>query len=451
MTDKNQIEIIADSEVDLELSVNDLNQLNLEVSNLQNQVLVPNSSNLNNVKMPGQSNTSTVERSEVQLLLQAIPEYHPDHNNLSVFIQEVDNLAEYLQNRLTSDLVYAVNFSIRSKIKGDARDFITYQNATQWSEIRTALLSKYGDQRSEDLLISALTHCVQKRNETYLDFYSRTLKALNDLMQYISLNETDKNFITYKKADYQRLALKTFQIGLIDPYRSYLSHFQLSTIEECLNKCKFYDNRRHEWDYCEFLRKTNESSIPRKPQPQMFSNQFSQNFPAQPRQNFLALPAPQNRFNPSNSMQNNQSIFSRPSNSFNQQQQPRPFTGNFQNKLPFNNQSRPPPEPMSTRTILPSGNRPQWNSNRPPQSQFPNQNQNFQKRSNIFQSTGPPNWSSKELFNLETENSDQLDQPSTSEENYFYEEYYEPTENFEQNPEEYSENFQETASQDPKK
>ena len=450
MTDQNQIEIIAESEVDLELSLDDLNQLNLAVSDIQKQVIVPNQVNLANIKMPGQNNTSPVERSEVQLLLQAIPEYHPDHNNLSVFIQEVDNLAEYLQNRLTPDLVYAVNFSIRSKIKGDARDFITYQNATQWSEIRTALLSKYGDQRSEDLLISALTNCVQKRNETYLDFYSRTLKALNDLMQYISLNETDKNFITYKKADYQRLALKTFQIGLIDPYRSYLSHFQLSTIEECLNKCKFYDNRRHEWDYCEFLRKTNESSIPRKPQPQIFSHRFPQNISVQPRQNFLALPGPQNHFNPSNSVQQNQSIFSRqPTNSFSQQ--PRLFTGNFQNKPP-SNQFRPPPEPMSTRTILPSPIKPQWNSNRPSQSQIPTQNQNFQKRSNIFKSAGPPNWSSKELFNLETENVDQFEQPSITEDNCCYQEYSEPIpENYEQNSDEYCENFQETTSQDPNK
>src|ERR1700712_2758987 len=168
MTDQNQIEIIAENEVDLELSLDDLNQLNLAVSDIQKQVIVPNQVNLTNIKMPGQNNTSPVERSEVQLLLQAIPEYHPDHNNLSVFIQEVDNLAEYLQNRLTPDLVYAVNFSIRSKIKGDARDFITYQNATQWSEIRTALLSKYGDQRSEDLLISALTNCVQECNVTII-------------------------------------------------------------------------------------------------------------------------------------------------------------------------------------------------------------------------------------------------------------------------------------------
>jgi len=105
MTDQNQIEIIAESEVDLELSLDDLNQLNLAVSDIQKQVIVPNQVNLANIKMPGQNNTSPVERSEVQLLLQAIPEYHPDHNNLSVFIQEVDNLAEYLQNRLTPDLV----------------------------------------------------------------------------------------------------------------------------------------------------------------------------------------------------------------------------------------------------------------------------------------------------------------------------------------------------------
>lgn len=123
------------------------------------------------------------DKSEIQLLMQAIPEYHPG-NNLSIFINEVDNLINHLEGRLTTDLAYVVSFSIRSKIKGDARDLIAYKNATQWVDIRNALLRKYGDQRSEELLVASLRQCVQAKNETYADYYTRVLKSFNDIMQY---------------------------------------------------------------------------------------------------------------------------------------------------------------------------------------------------------------------------------------------------------------------------
>lgn len=205
------------------------------------------------------------DKKEISALMNAIPEYFPGQN-LSIFISEIDNLMRHLHGKLTHDQVYLVSFSIRSKIKGDARDFIAHQNATDWSEIRRALLQKYGDQRSEELLESAVRQCVQKRNETYLDYYGRLLKAHSELMQYVCLHNNDKNYLAYKTVDYAKLALKTFQIGVLDPYRTYISNFELKTIEECLNKCKFYDNRKREWDYCEFLRKNNNETFNKRPQ-----------------------------------------------------------------------------------------------------------------------------------------------------------------------------------------
>ncbi|KAK4885763.1 hypothetical protein RN001_002034 [Aquatica leii] len=217
-----------------------------------------NNLNSNVVNKPTQP-IHVPDKNKIQLLMQAIPEYFPG-NNLSIFIKEVDNLLNHLRDRLTPDLQYVVFFSIRSKIKEDARDYIAYANATQWTEIRTSLLRKYGDQRSEELLEANLRQCVQNRNENYSDFYTRVLKAFNDLIQIISLNANDPNLLIYKKFTYNQLALKTFQIGLLEPYRSYLSNFQLNTIEECLNKCYFYDNRKQEWEYCEFIRRSHNNS-----------------------------------------------------------------------------------------------------------------------------------------------------------------------------------------------
>ncbi|KAL3280501.1 hypothetical protein HHI36_024221, partial [Cryptolaemus montrouzieri] len=112
----------------------------------------PNQSQTNSTPIPSgtTSNLEPLSRNDIQLLLQSIPEYFPGEN-LSIFVNEVDNLCELLEGRLNADLVYVVNFSIRSKIKGEARDFLYFQNATNWPSIRRVLLQKYGDQRSEDL------------------------------------------------------------------------------------------------------------------------------------------------------------------------------------------------------------------------------------------------------------------------------------------------------------
>ncbi|KAF5294016.1 hypothetical protein FQA39_LY13570 [Lamprigera yunnana] len=135
-------------------------------------------------------------------------------------------------------------------------------------EYRLALLQKYGDHRNEDLLASDLRRLTHSRNESYLDFYNKILKALNDLMQYVQLYVNDPNLRTYKKIEYEKLALKTFQLGILEPYRGFLIHFDLKNLEECLNKCQFFDNRKKEEQYYDYMRE------PIK-RPQTKNNQFS--------------------------------------------------------------------------------------------------------------------------------------------------------------------------------
>lgn len=95
------------------------------------------------------------------------------------------------------------------------------------------------------------------------------------------MNINEPNLLAYKKFSYDQLALKTFQIGLLEPYRGYLSNFDLTSIEECLNKCHFYDNRRQEWEYCEFLRKSQENNkkTSRPDQPSQNANRTFSNPP----------------------------------------------------------------------------------------------------------------------------------------------------------------------------
>ncbi|KAF5304578.1 hypothetical protein FQA39_LY09629 [Lamprigera yunnana] len=148
MTDYNsdsEIEIIADKTDDI---TKHLNSYNNKIRNkilqqsrfnpdykMNPQINSQSSAPLTNVGLP------PVDKTELNLLLRAIPE-NESGNNLSIFITEVDNLVDHLKGRLSRDLIYVVEYTIRSKIIGEARNFIAYQNVNDWSNIKIALLRR---------------------------------------------------------------------------------------------------------------------------------------------------------------------------------------------------------------------------------------------------------------------------------------------------------------------
>ncbi|KAF5281711.1 hypothetical protein FQA39_LY17732 [Lamprigera yunnana] len=221
MTDYNsdsEIEIIADKTDDI---TKYLNSYNNKIRNkilqqsrfnpdykMNPQINSQSSAPLTNVGLP------PVDKTELNLLLRAVPQYESG-NNLSIFITEVDNLVDHLKGRLSRDLIYVVEYTIRSKIIGEARNFIAYQNVNDWSNIKIALLQK--DHRSEDLLVSDLRYLSHNKNESYLDFYNRILKALNDLMHLRPTH--DKNFISEELNNVEPEQLEVVQVELEEIYQ----------------------------------------------------------------------------------------------------------------------------------------------------------------------------------------------------------------------------------------
>ncbi|KAF5278007.1 hypothetical protein FQA39_LY18423 [Lamprigera yunnana] len=168
--------------------------------------------------------------------------------------------------------------------------------------------------------------------------------------------------------------------------------------EECLNKCRLYDNRKQEEQYYDYVR-----GPLKKPQPmqhQSFKTHYSfqkspQTFstPQKPHQPFYNAQRPQNSFNTQNTRPNFYSQFNN---------QPKPFSGsinkpinqsfrNFTNKQVFGNpkpiipQSQYKPTPMSEISTFTN------NKIKPPQ--------------NFDQSSSNPrrNFISEELNNVEPE------------------------------------------------
>ena len=440
MTDSRKVEVIAKNctEELLELVSKSISKKEFS---LKTPIL-----NLSKMSNPNMASQSSPEKHEIQLLINTLPEYYPGQN-LALFINEVDNLCTHLANRLTPDLVYVVNCSIRSKIKGEARDFISYQGLIEWVEIRKSLLQKYGDQRSEDLLVSAVAQCVQNPSESYMDYYSRLLKAGNSLMQNITLNITDPGLLGYKKTEYSKLALKTFQNGILEPYRGYLSHFELTTIEECLNKCKTLDNQRQEWDYSEFIRKSQDSS--KKPSHQINStpNIFKPLIPS------FSKPSP-TPFKPP-VFNSTQQPFKPPI--FNSSQQPfrppvfnpthQPFRQSF---TPYNQPNRPfaaqnqPFKPFSPPNFQKAFQNPPAFGPKPNFKPPPAEPMSIQSRVRSQQVPTNKPWQSRPLFNVEKECNEQYESdPSDMYEYYDQSEYYNYYVHDELDPEQYQEQNEE--------
>lgn len=231
-----------------------LQNLNLESSDILNtanssrssQNFIAESRNINSFKMP-------MKNSDISSLCGTLPEFSTG-DNLSTFIKSVVNLLTFLATQeLTAPQEFILNANIVSRIKGEPRDFLNYSNKTTWQDVRPALLAKYGDRRSEDILVTQFSTTVQKHNETYDEYHQRVLNNLNDLLQHITLNNNTAT-INFKTPYFKGIALKTFCSGINEPYCEYLSHFQINSLEEALQKCITYDNHKNQQQYMNFLK-----------------------------------------------------------------------------------------------------------------------------------------------------------------------------------------------------
>lgn len=97
------------------------------------------------------------------MLINTLPEYSPGEN-LPLFISKVDRLIQITSSLSQSPLQnYIILQGIHSKIRGEAANFISYFNCETWDTTKQVLLSKYGDQRSEQVLLNELDSLSQRQ------------------------------------------------------------------------------------------------------------------------------------------------------------------------------------------------------------------------------------------------------------------------------------------------
>ncbi|XP_050512852.1 GATA zinc finger domain-containing protein 15-like [Diabrotica virgifera virgifera] len=329
--------------------------------------------------------------ADITSLCATLPEFSTG-DNLSTFLKSVDNLITFLVGQqLTASQEFILNSNIIARIKGEPRDFLNYSNKTAWAEVRPALLAKYGDRRSEDILVTQLSTTVQKNHESYDQYHQRITKNLNDLLQHTTLNDNVET-ANFKTPYFKNIALKTFCTGINEPYAEYLSHFTITSLEQALQKCIVYDNHKSQQKYMNYLKtqqnnkpfspkqkpantnqtffnnnpnptrnvfQPNSNSYPRQPNFNSFQRQ--PNFNSNPRQNFSQTNsnlASRNNAHQSTNFATRPNTNATPNSNFNS------FRNNPQNNNNFNRQIRnPQPEkyhatPMTEVQTLATRNEP---------------------------------------------------------------------------------------------
>lgn len=328
---------------------------------------------------------------------------------------------------------------IKSKLVGEARDIVITSSFNKWTDIKEALLNKFGDPRSEELLLNDLVTCYQLHSETYEQYHEKIKSKLQVLLEHVSIKVTNDSVKVSKQLTYTTQALTTFVSGILEPYCSHLMNCHVNSLQQALYECRKLDNNKAQVSFMNFMRnrgrpnnhgnnnnKTMRNNHP-NPRPQQPSSHIYQAFspPLRANQPFAAIP----NFNvPKPQVQmhtTQQSPF--PRGPINIQSRP------VQQRFPTNSevfgkpkQTQPLPTPMSISTR---------NSHRP-------QGQSF------FTPRSRPTFVSQELFNTETHEEDPVDYPTGPmlEEYYYQEEQYDHQEEEVEDPQNFRSPTQQTEN-----
>ncbi|GJQ70430.1 hypothetical protein Trydic_g18698 [Trypoxylus dichotomus] len=247
--------------------------------------------------------------TELNTARDIIPIYEGESRNLSYFLQQCENFINSykIESAEPTSTHNEPLFEICcSKIRGTDRDVLVVANCTNWSQVREVLLNHFGDQRNKTLLENDLITCFQLTNETYHQYYERIKSKLQQLLEHVKLREADPNIIIYETNTYER-ALNTYQAGLLEPYRSFISHKSPVSLEDCLVHLRNHDNHKQQVHFLNFIRQK-AHRMPQQPQNQQTFTQLNRtSFPTGP-VNVFGKSAPNTQFGNANTPNKNQQL-----------------------------------------------------------------------------------------------------------------------------------------------
>ena len=158
-----------------------------------------------------------------------IPEFSGDQATLHDFIAACDHAIDFMPDGNESH----IPFLIKSKLIGEARQFISSRALNDWQDIKQLLLSHFGDTRDAESLLRELTNSFQKSTETPRSYVQRVQLLLTKIRNCTALDESLNNDMKHAMNQRnEKIGLKTILSGLNDPIGQILRSQRPQNIEE---------------------------------------------------------------------------------------------------------------------------------------------------------------------------------------------------------------------------
>lgn len=379
-------------------------------SEIENQLII--NDNINSTLTNTMATPKEVfDNLRIPDVIKALPEFDGNPRLLFDFINNVEEILSVIPQAQASYLRLILR-SIRNKIVGQANEILNmYGTTLNWEQIKANLITHYSDKRSEINLIKDL-HQLSQGSLTLEVFYSKIIEIHSTMVNHVTIHEANKDIILSKQKLYGDLCLTTFLSGLREPIGSTIRAMRPSTLLEAFNLCLQEQNISYGRTHI-YRQKTQYPTFQNTPkQPQNFTHtQFKRNHT----QTRTSHPQQTYRFNnphPAFQQQRSNPSMFRSNPTITQNQTAPQFPRN-----PATTQYKPTPMDISSGNTI----------RRPPQ------------QNNYFRPTGPPNFSSKELFNTESQYYNDLTQYQDNDTQYYAEDANFPQQYHEsQNPDTYN-------------
>lgn len=337
-----------------------------------------------------------------------IPDFdgtNPD--TLNSFIRGLDLIVERFgtSDPSTADAQYQnfqITSGILSKLKGQAKQTVTANLCDDWISIKDILKRTFADPRDESELMYELVNLRPKPNQKYIDYYNDIYKLVSLYISKLNPNQANSNIV--KKEIIHDFAIKNLCKYSIEPIGTMLRTIRPKDLTEIR---------------------------------QLIENE-SKNIGQFPKQRFNTNNIkPHNTTTQHHNIQTNNSNNWRnlPSNPFTNLN-PRPIQHRFPtNAQVFGNKNNYPPKQQGNVNVFKPNQTQRFNLPTPtPMSiGYTNQRtqmkptQNYPNRNNFFKQTGPPQFISEELRNMETNETPVQDVQNYCETDN-YSEYYDNSE-----------------------
>lgn len=135
---------------------------------------------------------------DYNIINKMLPPYDGNSKNLNCYIRCVESVIN-LYNLKTNDPTLVC--LLRAKLSSRALEALSLEiDISDWISIKTALMNRYGEFRSEVQLLQELTRCTKTKTDT-CDSYGRRIRDLLDALCSIGTN---------KNGYYQSLAINTY-------------------------------------------------------------------------------------------------------------------------------------------------------------------------------------------------------------------------------------------------